>query len=81
MKYSESNTYTRSDLGGNVKKVISDLLAGRLVVEGQNVDIPEDLDMDVKVKYSVDETGGNVTLKITWDNVVEEEAAPEEEVF
>ncbi len=80
MKYQESSISARGDLGINLKKVVNDLLAGKLVVEGQTVEIPEDQDVDIKVKYSSDEEGGNVTIKVGWDFAVEE-VADEGEAF
>ncbi|MCX7924098.1 MAG: transcription initiation factor IIE [Clostridia bacterium] len=80
MKYQESNACAKNELGANVKRIISDLLAERLVVEGQHVKFPDDVDLEVKVKFAVDEEGGTLTIKIGWDNYVEE-AVEEEESF
>jgi len=46
-----------------------------LTVEGKNVVIPSDRQVDYKIKYSEDEEGAAVTLKISWDF----ETATEEE--
>ncbi|RCX12529.1 hypothetical protein DFR58_12133 [Anaerobacterium chartisolvens] len=67
MKYSRGELCSKSELGSILKKLSSQLLSGDLQVEGQYVKIPEGLDLDVKVKYSTNEDGGSLTIKISWD--------------
>ncbi len=68
MKYQEANIGSRTEFGEYIKKVIPDLFAGRLAVEGKTVTLPADLDLDYKVKYDDDDAGGSFTLKVTWEN-------------
>ncbi len=68
MKYQEANVGSRVEFGEYIKKLIPDLFAGRLAVEGKSVTLPSDLDLDYKVKYDDDETGGSLTIKVAWEN-------------
>lgn len=68
MKYQETNIGSRAEFGEYIKRVIPDLFAGRLAVEGKAVTIPADLELDYKLKYDEDETGGAFTLKVAWEN-------------
>jgi len=68
MKYQESFMGTRSEFGEYIKKAVPDLFAGRLSVEGKQVTLPTDLDLDYKVKYDENEDGGSVTIKVSWEN-------------
>ncbi len=80
MKYSHGELCSKSELGSILKKLLSQLLSGDLQVEGQYVKIPEDLDFDVKVKYSTDDEGGSLTIKISWDLPCDERDAEEEDL-
>ncbi len=73
MRYQDAFVGSRSEFGDYIKKAIPDLFAGRLVVEGTPVTLPEDTDLDYKVKYDDDEQGGSVSIKVSW----EKEAADE----
>ena len=74
MKYQESTLGKRSDFANYIKKIVPELFGNRLSIEGQTVAIPSDADLEYKVKYDDDETGGTFTLKVSWDNESEEEA-------
>lgn len=67
MKYQESFLGSKPEFGDYIKKVIPDLFAGRLVVEGKPVTLPSNTDLDYKVKYDEDEQGGSVTFKVAWE--------------
>lgn len=79
MKYQESIACPREELAKIIKKIVSDVLGDRCTVEGNHVQMPRDVDFDVKVKYNVDEDGGSLTIKIAWENYVEEVEECEEE--
>ncbi len=68
MKYQEANIGSKAEFGDYIKKIIPDLFAGRLAVEGKAVTIPADVVLDYKVKYDESEEGGSVTIKVAWDN-------------
>lgn len=73
MKYQDAYLGSRAEFGDYIKKTIPDLFAGRLVVEGTPVTLPEDIDLDYKVKYDDNEEGCSVTIKVSWDKEVAEE--------
>lgn len=67
MKYQESFVGTRQEFVDFVKKVIPDLFAGRLTIEGKQVSVPSDMEIDYKIKYDEDDDGGSFTLKASWE--------------
>lgn len=73
MRYQDAFLGSREEFGGFIKRAIPDLFAGNLVVEGTPVTLPEDTDLDYKVKYDDDEQGGSVTIKVSWDKEIAEE--------
>jgi len=75
MKYQNEAIGGAPELKEYLRGVINDLFANRLEVEGQTVELPDEDNLECKVKYSTDEDGSSVTLKISWDNSVEEETA------
>ncbi|HHV29693.1 amphi-Trp domain-containing protein [Acetivibrio mesophilus] len=77
MKYQEDFFGSKSDFADFVKKVVPDLFSGKLAVEGKNVGIPADRNVDYKIKYSEDEESAALTLKVSWDFGTETE---EEEI-
>jgi len=77
MKYQEVFTGSRSDLAAFVKKMIPELFGGRLSVEGRHVSLPNDRNLEYKLKYEDEESGGSFAFKITWDSGVEEEEEEE----
>ena len=78
MKYRDSNIGDASEFGPYIKKTISDLLAGRLVVEGKSVTLPATDSLSYKVKYEEAETGNSFNVKISWGEPVEAETEAEE---
>lgn len=67
MKYQESYLGSKAEFGDFIKKAVPELFAGKLVVEGKTVGLPQEADLDYKVKYDENEDGGSVTLKVTWE--------------
>lgn len=68
MKYQEANIGSKAEFGDYIKKIVPDLFAGRLAVEGKAVSIPGDVELNYKVKYDDGDEGGSVTIKVSWDN-------------
>ncbi len=68
MKFSESNTGSKAEFADYIKKIVPDLFAGRLAIEGKTVTIPSDTDLDYKVKFDESDEGGSVSIKVSWDN-------------
>lgn len=75
MKYTDESQGSKSDFREYLKGVMSNMFGSRLIVEGQCVEIPDDEDLEYKVKYTVDEDGCSLTIKVSWDYDVEEETA------
>jgi len=67
MKYQESFIGSKTEFGEYVKRMIPDLFSGRLSVEGKQVSLPTDKDLEYKVKYDEDEEGGSFTIKVSWE--------------
>ena len=73
MKYQQDFVGSKAEFADFIKKTIPELFAGRLNVEGRNVVLPGDRDLDYKLKFTEDEDGGAFNLKVSWENAVEEE--------
>jgi len=70
MKYQEDYVGTKAELSEFIKKVIPELFAGKLSVEGQTVRIPADRELEYKIKY---DSAGSLNIKMSWENEEEEE--------
>jgi hypothetical protein len=68
MKYQDGYAGSRSEFAEFVKKAVPELFSGKLVVEGRSVSLPADSNFDYKVKYDEGETGGSVSIKVSWEN-------------
>jgi|GEM_PF-351111 len=82
MKYKEAYVGSRKECIGFMGELFSNLFKGRLTVEDVQVEIPEDKELDYKVKYENDELEGQFAVKISWRNAEveeEEEEEPEEQ--
>ena len=80
MKYSEKTLGSKKESQDYIKDVFSKLVRNQLVVEGQSVDIPEDKELEYKLKYEEDEFKGALTLKISWVNSEQEEEEEEDQL-
>jgi hypothetical protein len=79
MKYQEGFVGSKNDFADFIKKMVPQLFSSRLVVEGTEVTVPSDRDLDYKMKYDTDEAGGSFTLKVSWDNAPDVEVNTEED--
>ncbi|MCX7708234.1 MAG: transcription initiation factor IIE [Clostridia bacterium] len=66
MKHQNRYFGTKPEFTAFIKKAVPDLLAGRMDVDGANVAIPNDANLDYKVKYEFDDLGGSFSLKVSW---------------
>ncbi len=80
MKYQENFNGSRSELADYVKKMIPELFSGKMLIEGKGVSIPQDSDLDYKVKYDENEDGGSFSFKVSWENDLPEEEEEELEI-
>jgi len=81
VKYKEAYAGYKRECFGSLKEIFTKLLKGELTVEDEVVKIPEDKELDYKIKYDDDEMEGQLAIKISWDYVEEEEEDEEEEEF
>ncbi|MGI6698294.1 MAG: transcription initiation factor IIE [Clostridiales bacterium] len=80
MKFKEEYLGTKQECMGYLSEAYAKLLRNQLMVDGEEVVIPDDKEMEYKIKYDNDEFEGSLSLKITWVNAEAEEAEEEEEV-
>jgi hypothetical protein len=82
MKYKEEYPGTKQECLGYLSDALTKLLRNQLTVDGETVVIPDDKEVEYKIKYDDDTMEGSLALKITWMNAeadVEEEEVEEEE--
>ena len=81
MKYQDKYVGAIDEIYTHLKELAAKFLKNTLVVEEQKVEIPEDKELEYKIKYENDEVEGALAVKIAWRYVeeVEEEEAEEEE--
>lgn len=73
MKYQQDFVGSKAEFADFIKKIIPNLFAGKLSVEGRNITLPADRELDYKIKFTEEEQGGAFNLKVSWENDVEEE--------
>ena len=78
MKFKEEYLGTKQECMGYLSEAYAKLLRNQLMVDGEEVVIPDDKEMEYKIKYDNDEFEGSLSLKITWVNAEAEEAEEEE---
>ncbi|WP_432665446.1 transcription initiation factor IIE [Wukongibacter baidiensis] len=83
MKYKEKFVGTKGECLAQLRSVFTNLLNERLEVEGEMVEMPDDKELEYKIKYEdVPEMEGSVAIKIAWSYIEEpeeEEEEPEDE--
>ena len=79
MKYEESYSEFDIELLGLLKKAVPDSFAEKLQEGGIELEFPKDRELELKVKYDVSEEGGSYTLKVSWDNELDEEEEENED--
>jgi hypothetical protein len=80
MKYKEDYIGSKQECVAFLGEAFSKLLKNQLMVDGEMVEIPDDKELNYKVKYENDEYEGELSLKVTWVNAeMEEEEEPEVE--
>jgi hypothetical protein len=82
LKYKEEYPGTKQECLGFLSEAFTKLLKNQLTVDGEAVVIPDDKEVEYKIKYDDDAFEGSLSMKITWMNAeaeVEEEEEEEEE--
>lgn len=70
MQYREDFSGNKVEFSEFLKNLFNQMISNLLTVEGQNVSVPNDRPLDYKVKYTTDEDGASVTLKVSWENEI-----------
>lgn len=73
MQYREDFSGNKVEFSEFLKNLFNQMISSPLTVEGQSVSIPNDRPLDYKVKYTTDEEGASVTLKVSWENEIANE--------
>lgn len=79
MKYQEKYIGSREECYTSLRDLFSNLVKGRLEVEGIAVKVPEDKELEYKIKYEDTPEEGQVAIKISWSYLEEVEEEEEEE--
>lgn len=79
MKYEESYGALRADVIDQIKKLVPEAFTEKLLAGGVGFEFPQDRELELKVKYDIDEVGGSCTLKVIWENEIAEEDEDEED--
>ncbi|WP_432665449.1 transcription initiation factor IIE [Wukongibacter baidiensis] len=82
MKYKEKFVGSKKECLEQLKGVFTNLLKERLEVEGEMVTMPDDKELEYKIKFEdVPEMEGSVAIKIAWSYIEEEyeEEEPEDD--
>lgn len=80
MKYQEKYIGNKEECFTSLRDLFSNLVKGRLEVEGIAVKVPDDKELEYKVKYEDTPEEGQVAIKISWTLLEEEEEEDEEEI-
>ena len=78
MKCQEKGIGSKSECVDYLRSIFSKLSKDQLVVENEEVSMPDDKELEYKVKYEDDEQEGSLSVKISWSNSEEEEEEEEE---
>lgn len=73
MRYQEGLNCNANDFRNQINIMIQNLFAGVLRVEGENVVIPTDRELDFKMKYDINEKDCSFGFKISWDKELQED--------
>lgn len=79
MKYQEKGIGSRQESVEFLRGLFNNLIKGQLTVEGNKVTLPDDKELEYKVKYDDDEAEGSISVKVTWTKIEELEEEDEEE--
>lgn len=78
MKYEKKLETKKSKLEKTLTSVINDLSRKKLKINEESVTIPDDLGLDLKLKYEDTPEKGSFAIKICWDYPVSQQDADKE---
>lgn len=79
MKWGEKLVGSKEECLQYLYQMVNQLAGGTLVLEGKDVVVPADAQMEYKVKYSEDPGESKFSLKVVWTNDIVAEEAEEDE--
>lgn len=68
MQYREDFSGSKGEFSEFLKKVFNQMISNYLTVEGEKAVIPEDRELDFKIKYNTDDEESSIALKVSWPN-------------
>lgn len=68
MQYRQDYSGSKADFIEFLRNTFQQMISSSLSVEGENVLLPNDKEMDYKVKYTTDEEESSITIKVSWGN-------------
>jgi len=66
MKYRENIICSKAEAVEYLKAAAEKLAEGALTVDTAAVEIPEEIQLEYRIQYEVDETEGKFAVKISW---------------
>lgn len=72
-EYGELISTSSQKVGQDLNKLFTNLLNGKLKVEGESVLLPGDLELEVKVRYKVTPEDDSFSVEISWEKPNPEE--------
>ncbi|MFL0269957.1 hypothetical protein [Candidatus Clostridium radicumherbarum] len=72
-EYGELISTSSQKVGQDLNKLFTNLLNGKLKVEGESVLLPGDLELEVKVRYKVTPEDDAFSVEISWEKPNPEE--------
>jgi hypothetical protein len=72
-EYGELISTSSQKVGQDLNKLFTNLLNGKLKIEGESVLLPGDLELEVKVRYKVTPEDDAFSVEISWEKPNPEE--------
>ena len=66
MKYRENIICSKAEAIEHLTAAVASLAEGALTIDTAAVEIPEDIQLEYRIQYEVDETEGKFSVKISW---------------
>ncbi|WDV44141.1 hypothetical protein PV797_11445 [Clostridiaceae bacterium M8S5] len=66
MKYQENYLCSKEESITQLKQIFTQVLKDSLEIEGNKIELPNDKDLEVKVKFDEDCCESKLTIKIQW---------------
>lgn len=70
MQYREDFSGSKTEFSEFLKNIFNNMISNYLTVEGQNASIPDDRELDYKIKYNTDDEESSIAFKVSWPKQV-----------